>query len=849
MTPPILDWSAACEAGPARAGGKGWQLGVLAEFGAPVPPGFVIDATASAGRHLGDPLPASLVTTMAQTLESRGWDKQPLAVRSSAAMEDSARASFAGVYRSVLNVRGLDATVRAVREVWDSRWAPAAVAYRQRLGIIDHDIAMAVVIMPLLPAVASGIGFTTDPVSGRDQFVIHAHWGLGEALVSGQAEPDEYRIQHNLMNDSLSLIEQHRGRKGRTTVAAAGGGTELRDTPTELATRSVLTIDQATALAELLRDAAWALDYADPRYDVEWIWDGQQFWIVQARPITARGRYTYPALSNQPSVWSRANSRDVVPDPLSPLDWSLSVLDQMLTQSTQLAGYEILPGLQRTALRFGRLYFETSIIQWEYFDGFDLAPKALNRLIGGHQPEIAVPKATLRERLARVRRSVRYLRRCVRPRLQAKAALQRVRQQAATWLAMPLPKDNAELAQQLREQFNVIRRAGDLFFLQASSGSVVFILLDLVEKYCPGEGHPLTAVLLAGGNPSVTATQGFELMKLARIAAADPRALGWLRRPNRIGADWSRQLPEDSPFRRAFAQFIQCYGHRGVYESYLRNPRWREAPDYLFDSIVNLMGSDPAPLHERQQQALIQARRRVAGALPLWYHPWLPLLIKFATVEQNLREAARSALIAYFEVLRRGALAVGQRFAEPSGLDRPEDIFNLTFLEVLGLAEGQLAIVAAAKRAAWRRGQVDNATMQVGPEVIIEHDDVRPSSAPAATNAGEVQVNLWQGTVVSNGQAQGLAHIAHHPTEAVNMATGAILVVPSTDPSWTPQFLRAAALVMETGGYLSHGAIVAREFGIPAVVNLPGILNSIGTGDCLEVDGNRGTVRRLKSIG
>ena len=103
-----------------------------------------------------------------------------------------------------------------MREVWDSCWAPAAVAHRQHLGIVDHDIAMAVVIMPLLPAVASGIGFTSDSVSGRDQFVIHAHWGLGEALVSGQAEPDEYRIQHNVMNDSLSLIEQHRGRKART---------------------------------------------------------------------------------------------------------------------------------------------------------------------------------------------------------------------------------------------------------------------------------------------------------------------------------------------------------------------------------------------------------------------------------------------------------------------------------------------------------------------------------------------------------------------------------------------------------------------------------------------------------
>lgn len=846
----IFDWSAAWLSGPLCVGGKGWQLGALAEMGAPVPPGFVISAAAAAVRQVGDPLTTDLVIALSRELEHRDWCDQALAVRSSACGEDSGRASFAGIYRSCLNVRGVESTLRAVQEVLDSLWAPAAAAYRKRLGISNQDVAMAVVVMPLLRAVASGIAFTCDPISGReDQIIIHAHWGLGEALVGGHAQGDEYRLQENYADDSLSLIDQRQGSEARMTTIGARGGTELCDTPADLVSRAVLSAEQAIALGKLVQDAANALDYASPRYDVEWVWDGKSFWIVQARPITVRGRYTYPALSSQPSLWSRANSRDVVPDPLSPLDWSLSVLDEMLTQSTQLAGYEILPGLQRAALRYGRLYFETSIIQWEFFDGFDVSPKAVNQLMGGHQPEIAVPKATFRQRLARVRRSVRYVRRCVKPRCQAKAALQRARQQASLWLAMPLPKDNAELAQQLREQFNVIRRAGDLFFLQASSGSAVFILLDLVEKYCPGEGHPLTAALLAGGNPSVTATQGFELMKLARIAAADPTALAWLRHSDRIGADWSRQLPEDSPFRRAFAQFIQCYGHRGVYESYLHNPRWREKPDYLFDSIVNLMGSDPAPLRERQQQALIQARRRVTGALPLWYHPWLPSLIKFATVEQNLREAARSALIAYFEVLRHGALAVGQRFTSPSGLNRPEDIFNLTFLEVLGLAEGRLANVAAARRAAWRRRQVENATMQVGPEVIIEHDDVRPSSAPAATSAGEAQVNLWQGTVVSNGQAQGLAHIAHHPTEAVNMATGAILVVPSTDPSWTPQFLRAAALVMETGGYLSHGAIVAREFGIPAVVNLPGILESIGTGDCLEVDGNRGTVRRLKSIG
>ncbi len=873
MSSLILDWKAACEAGPARAGGKGSQLGRLAELGVPVPPGFVIDAAASAAHRRGDAVPDALVVSLARELGRRGWTDQPLAVRSSAVMEDSARASFAGIYRSCLNVRGLDAALKAVQEIWDSLGEAPAVAYRQRLSLADREAGMAVVVMPLLPAVAAGIAFTCDPVSGReDQCVIHATWGLGEALVGGQTEGDEYRLQLMEPEDTPTLIDQRSGRKARTSVPSTRGGTELRDTPAEQAARPVLNVDQTVALAERVRDAALALDYTNPYYDVEWVWDGERFWILQARPITRRARHTYPALANQPTILSRMNSREVVPDPLAALEWSSSrlILRRMFNCSLDLAGYKTLPGVEHTAIRHGRLYFDTSVLQWEALDSFGFPPKSTTEMLGGHQPEITPPPPTLGQRAARMWRSLRYLVRCIRPRRRAKITLSRARQQATEWLASSEPLDSLELANRLRRRSNLVCGATDLFFLQVSSASFYPILLDLAEKYCPGEGQGLTAALLAGGEPSVTAAQSYELMELARVAAADPPALAWLRSSGRVGSEWRQRLADDSSFRHAFAHFLERYGHRGLYESHIRNPRWREAPDYLLDSVVQLIGCDPVQLRTRQQESARQARRRLAPALPIWLRPLIgPLigpLIRFSVIERNLREAGRSALVAYLEVIRRDALALGRRWAgaprectqdtalgdfSVRPLDGPEDIFNLTLYEVLAVAEGRLPAPCAAARCRWRRQQLERWASETEPNVIIEGGDalLATQSPPApADDAGPAAVHdVWHGTVVGSGRAQGPACIARHPTDALAMEAGAVLVTPSTDPGWTPLFLKAGALVMEMGGYLSHGAIVAREFGIPAVVNLPGIVDQLRSGDVLEVDGNRGIVRRLSS--
>jgi rifampicin phosphotransferase len=848
MPAPILDWSAAAEAGSTQAGGKGWQLGRLAQLGVPVPEGFVIGASASVSHLSGEPLPAAMLALLAKELERRDWSRLPLAVRSSAPMEDSARASFAGIHRSCLNVQGFDAAVRAVQEVWDSLWTPQARAYRQHLGMADSEATMAVVVMPLLPAVASGIAFTCDPVSGRDdQLIIHAHLGLGEALVGGQAEGDEYRLQENHGNGSLHLIERRLGSKARLTVPSPEGGTALRETPAGLAAQPVLADAQALMLGELARDAANALDYANTGYDVEWVWDGERFWIVQARPITARGRYTYPALASQPDYWSRGNTREILPDPLSPLDWGLcrKMVNRMLTRGYELSGYATLPGAQRAGLFHGRLYLQTSLMQWEGYDALGIAPKVMNQLLGGRQPEITVPPITAGRRWAKGLRLLRYLRRSAKQRRHAEAALSQARRRAAAWLAQDLPVDNAGLAQQLRFQFAVVQGADDLFFLQGSAGGTLFNLIQLVEKYCPGEGHALTAALMAGGEPSITAIQGYELMELARIAAADTPALAWLRRPDRTGAEWPRELAEDSPFRRAFAGFLQRYGHRGVYETYFRSPRWREAPDYLLDSVVNLIGCDPAHLRKRQQQAVAEAWQRLRRDMPFWLRPVVGKLVKASRIECNHREAARSALVAYLEVLRRGVCTLGQRLAGPGGLEQPDDIFNLTEWEVFALAEGRLPSVAAGRRVAERRYRLEAWATETEPEVLLKHGDAAPAPASVSASVGNSKGGLWRGTAVGSGRARGSVHIARHPADGLAMAAGDVLVTPSTDPSWTPLFLKAGALVMETGGYLSHGAIVAREFGIPAVVNLPGILNHLQNGEQVEVDGNQGMVRRL----
>lgn len=866
------NWPEILAAGPGAVGGKAATLARLASLAFPIPGGIVIPTAAAdawlttcgfreelltaatdanldrldelQARLQSHPADPALLDALAQTLNDPAWHQRPLAVRSSSPDEDSANASFAGIHRSFLNVSGRQALTQAIVSVWASLWTPGAVCYRQRLGLKHADAHMAVLLMPLIAARASGIGFTCDPLNGRDdRVVIHANWGLGESLVNGQTAGDEITLGDPPPNCDLQLITYQVASKSLSSQPCLAGGTELVPSPGDKAEARVLSPEQALHLGRLLKLAATALDFSRPAWDGEWAWDGKHFWLLQLRPVTAPGRCTYPGLAHQPDIWSRGNTCEVLPEPLSPMDWCISrkLVDLLIASGPQLAGFPLHPGVQRAGLFHGRLYLNLSLIQWEAHQAFALEPQAMNRLVGGHQPEIQVPAATLATRLRRFGWLARYLLRSRRIRRQGEQQIEASRQMNSHWRQQPYPADSAGLARRMREVINQGALVHGLHFMQGAGGASLNMLVDLIEAQLPGEGHALASALLAGGLPSVTARQSYELIAIAQAAMTEPATRAWLEKRRHHDGDW-RELPENNSFRRAFGDFIERYGHRGIYETYLRNPRWRECSDYLLDLLPDLAATDIDALTRRQHESAVHARVRLKAALPAWKRALLNPLIAKASAETNGREAARSAMIQFAETSRLGLLHIGRVWKEKQWLARPEDIFFLLHTEVLAVLDGLRPGAALAPLVGERQEQFKRWQDESAPDVIVTGEKSMPKSQSTATNGKSTPGTKFSGTAVGSGLACGPARLIKSPAESKQLQRGDILVVASTDPAWTPLFLKAAGLVMETGGFLSHGAIVAREFGIPAVVNLPGILQQIGNSDWLEVDGGQGSV-------
>ena len=412
----------------------------------------------------------------------------------------------------------------------------------------------------------------------------------------------------------------------------------------------------------------------------------------------------------------------MLPYAVSALEWeALRVMClRVLNRGFELAGYRPRPGVALARLFHGRVYLDASTIQWLAYDALGVAPALTNSMLGGPQPAIAAPAVGRTRKWLHGWRILTYSRRAIPIRLAANTGLPR--QAARPRLGREaLLEDTAALGRRLREQFTALLSADDLFFLQGSAGGTLSKLLELVEAACPGQSHALTAALMAGGAPSVTAAQSYALMDLAALARDDAAALAWLRAPTGAARTGATRCRQTARFCRAFADFLERYGHRAVYETYLRHPRWREAPDYLLDSVLNLIGADPAALRARQEAAALAAWRTLNAALPRWKRPLARLLIAGARLDCQ-REAARSVLVGYVAAARRCALALGERCAGLGGLAAPDDVFHLSVEELLALADGALPAEAAARRAAWRRTQLQQWAGAEDPDVVEESD-------------------------------------------------------------------------------------------------------------------------------
>ena len=620
----------------------------------------------------------------------------------------------------------------------------------------------------------------------------------------------------------------------------SGGGTQFLHTPA--ASEQVLPASDIARLARLGLRVFDALGHGEQPQDIEWAFDGERFFVVQARPLTQLPRFTVSGLRGQPDIWSNANFRDALPMVQKALVWSLNrtSLSDLLLAIVRASGYSVPHGLETVRLFEGRAYLNMSLQQWLYYDSIGLSPHDVNTALGGHQPTIDFDpgKQTMALRLAKTVRFLRLLGTLQEIRRRVPAFIARIDAFCAEMHQEDWAKlSDWDIAQRLLV-FGVKATAfGREFGLVGFGSGAYSRLVATLQRYFPGRGTALAGALMIGAGDITSATQGYRLMALCEVARDDPAAGRFLDLEPFDPLAWESELPDDSPFKRGLSHFLAEFGHRGVYEVDISNPRWQEDPSYLLNAVRSTYKTaDLTQVRDGQKKRNALARREVASRVP-WFGRWqVHYWLHQAVAGARLREAGKSMVIKPLAVSRAIFLEVGHRLAERGILAEPTDIFHCAWSDVLPLLLGEWDGQGLAYLVRERRLQHDSLEERRPPDLII---DEAPQMVAAQLSPND---KVLQGIGAAAGRASGPAAIIASPLQGAKLQNGDVLVAPSTDPAWTPLFLRASALVMETGGVVSHGAIVAREYGIPAVVNVAGVLGVLVDGQDVTVDGDQGQV-------
>ena len=885
----------------ANAGGKGLGLSRLVRTRFPVPPGFVLTTSAyrsfvahngladviaevlgalNAGRpedcreasrairfrfEQGSTPPEIAAAIrrahqdLVRTLPDRS-DEPPLAVRSSATAEDLPGASFAGQQETLLNVRGETALQAAVRQCWSSLWTDRAIAYRARQGIDPLTVDLAVVVQVLVAADAAGVLFTADPVTGaRDHILINAAWGLGEAVVAGQVTPDTVVVD----KATGRVITSARGDQA-VMVVASGTGTDTVPVPPERRDQSVLTPDQSAELARLGQEIERL--FGAPQ-DIEWATAAGQVWILQSRPITALdargvvgpdGTDDWPVPVPRPvhpfDVWSRVDVGERWPDPVTPLTWTFfSPLDEAgFRRSFRDVSDPALARIQWTRRLYGRVYLNEGALIHVSWEAYGLPPSLGQAIVGGNAPAPSAEER--RPRLSRLARHLPATLGLLAQRLQAERTFVRLFPQIDAWIDGFLARDlsHADDREVWDELMRVwlprFRRAFDFHAdISIHAGMAVPILQWLLGRCAPP--RPSTQDLLGGLSGVYSAEMVLALWELAdRLSALTLR-------PELLGSapallSHLRGLPEARPWLDDLAAFLRRYGHRCANEAELLHPRWHEEPEAVMEAVAGYLraagGLDPAAAANRQRGVQREAAAAAAASLPVVLRAPFRAVLRRTQHLVRLRDNGQHYVMKLLLPVRRTFAHLGASWAERGWLGCADDIFFLTMEEiaravVAGSPEGaglNMREIVAARRATHARWCGVSA-----PDVL--GSDGRPL---ALAQGVDVQEHL-AGVAASAGRARGTARVVTSLQEALALPAGSILVTRATDPGWTPVFPVLAGLVLEIGGTLSHGAIVAREYGLPAVVGVSRATERIRDGQCVTVDGSSGRVDLERSGG
>lgn len=791
----------------AIAGGKGANLGELVRAGFNVPEGFVV--TTAAYRHgVGGlavldrasvesvEIPADVRDAVLAAYAELGGG--PVAVRSSATAEDLAGAAFAGQQDTFLGVVGPDVLLKATRSCWASLWNDRAVAYRARLGIDPASVAIAVVVQRMVAAEHAGVLLTADPVTGdRDLVVVDSSPGLGEAVVAGLVTPD-----HAVVDASGRVISRRAGRHEVEIRLRADGGTDtVAGTPDDSGAASLSDTD-LLRLAVVGRRIA---DHFGRPQDIEWALADGELSVLQARPMTALPPPPVPLSRRQRLVGPVI--LELLPRRPYPLE-----LDAWLLPSIGRHVEELIDGLVGGHVRAAE-WLPTS-------DG----------VVQSYVPPEPRPTHRTPRRLLRT--------------------ISRMRRDPQAWAADPRYASYLAGIARLTAIDVATASWSELLAMPDEVARLIPILTDLRVAYLPPAGGALVRLRLLLkllglkklfkdlliDAPTVTQAANSELAELADLALQNPMVAAWFTDPDVDDATLLHRIesePEAAAFQTRLGSYLDRFGHRETASILLpRDPCWVDSPQTVLALVRVLAGSAAASPASRSRAALER----------LLAHPLIGRAKAQASVERLVATAAAgiaSREDTHFELTRpmpvvhRTLWEIGRRLATAGVLAETEDVWFLTWAEVSRLADPAGAPPDPGLQEIVRRRRVAQAELASCP--LIAAANLYPRSAVD-------DMALARGVGGGGGRASGVVRIISDPDGFGSLRAGEVLVCPATNPSWTPLFARAAAVVVDHGGLASHAAIVAREYGIPAVLGCGTATATLTNGQPVLVDGDRGLV-------
>lgn len=841
-----------------RIGGKARNLMLLRKRGLAVPPGFCLTC-AGYEHHVKGRLPDALkelrkanqtdrpkllagirrlITApdidrrlAEELLEHFHGLKAPLmAVRSSATAEDQACFSFAGQYETILGVSSFEGLQTAVKKCWASLWSERAYEYCGKNGIDRASLKMAVIVQQQVPADFAGVVFTRDPATGRkDRVTIEYVAGLGDRLVSGHAAPN------------------------RTTVAKRGGKI-LEITSAESAG---LRLDPGT-IKKLFRQAVRIEKKFGGPQDIEWAAAGKKLFFLQTRPITtarAAGRI------EDRQIWTNANAGEVLPDVVTPMTWTVVVpfVNCIFNAFLAIIGAELgdIVLFDRIA---GRAYFNLNTLAGILHSIPGFRKIDITSVFGGAQGSMGdlgsltiadedIP--VIRFKISRAflflpLRTMQLLtfnpKTAVKDLEQIKANIERLNRIDLSRLS----EDGLfELWRGVSAKiFSTIRLSGFL-----ALAMMYYTNLDkLCQKWFKGRPGEHTNQLLAGIGDIEPAKAGLALYELSRICRQYPAVLrhvsgrqNWNALRPRLG-----RVNGGAEFLKARRNFMDHYGHHTRSEIELMYPRWSESPDFVLGMVRNYLKARDAAGNPVEHYNRVTARRvaltaELRAKLKNPVHRFIfNYYLRKAQQGSVIRENLKNMWMKAWLIIRRIILEFGGRLRQRRVISNIDDIFFLRMEEIEPLLKNSARTEVRGLIKA-RRMEYERDWTITPPKVIRGTFDPRRHKPDPVAQGQRVMTGL----AVSPGVVRGKARVILDTLSREIVRPGEILVAPFTDPGWTPYFMSAAAIVVDMGGLLSHGSIVAREYGIPSVVNVGPATKIIKTGQTIEVDGDRGMVRVL----